>query len=408
MPKGETRRGLPNGRCRWPRRGVSCWSIAALTGATPLTATCVHAQSIVRRDSAGIRVIEVAANGLDALPTWRLEGPTTRIAPDMGGVEYEFTRASSPWRLADGRIVLANNQVELRFFDARGRYLTTVARRGRGPGEYEQLLRVFRVAGDTLLAWDVPTSRIDVRDPNGKLVRAFNIPRTLTFAGLGGPGAVYELYRRPDLQKQGVRQDTVVLRQLHKDGTAGEIVAQLPGSWLEMSRARGGAAWRAVELSGEVMLAGGVDGAVYVQGDEFTAYWFGEGGKLGTISRVRLPRTRVTTADRRNAERGRNELIARNPQVRVDPGQSPAVFATFLPQVTRLTVDHEGRAWLRRWTGYDSRTAEWIVLERSGAPIARIMMPAALHPNDIGKDYVLGILPDEDGLQSVHEYRIVR
>jgi hypothetical protein len=374
-----------------------------------LQATMVQAQSVAGRDSAGIRVVEVAATGIDGLPTWRLEGPTTRIAPDMGGPEYELTRAATPWRLTDGRIVLANNQVELRFFDASGRYLNTAARRGRGPGEYEQLLRLYRVAGDTLLAWDVPTSRIDVRDPDGKLVRTFSIPRTLTFAALGGSGAVFVPYQPRDISKVGVRQEAVGLRQLHNDSTAGEVVARLPGGWTQVvSHGARGRGWRGVMLSGSAMLAGGLNGAAYVQGDEFTVHWFGDGGELAAISRVRLPRSRVTAAERRDDERGRSELVARNPRVRADPDQPPVVYATYLPQVTQLAVDSEGRAWLRRWTRHGSQTAEWIVLERFGAPIARITMPAALQPNDIGTDFVLGILPDSDGVQSVYQYRIVR
>jgi hypothetical protein len=161
-------------------------------------------------------------------------------------------------------------------------------------------------------------------------------------------------------------------------------------------------------LSGSAMLAGGLNGAAYVQGDEFSVHWFGDGGELATISRVRLPRSRVTAAERRDDERRRSEMIARNPRVRVDPDQPPVVYATYLPQVTQLVVDSEGHAWLRRWTRYGSPTAEWIVLERFGAPIARITMPAALQPNDIGTDYVLGLLPDSDGVQSVYQYRIVR
>ena len=384
------------------------WSLGGLTGLATLNATCVLAQSVVRRDSAGVRVIEVAARVLDALPTWRLEGPTVRIEPDMGGVEYAFNRAGTPWQLSDGRIVLANEQVELRYFDATGRYLTTVARRGRGPGEYEQLLRLFRVAGDTLLAWDAPTSRIDVRDSNGKLVRAFNIPSTLTFAGLGGRGALFAPYQRPDFQKLGVQQDTVTLRQLQQDGTTGEVAARLPGSWTEVVRSGAQGAWRGVALSGSAMLGGGPRGAVYVQGDEATAYWFGDGGRLLAITRVHLPRTRVTAADRRDEERRRNDVMVRNPRVRVESGQAPPAYATYLPQVTRLTVDSEGRAWLRRYSTYDARTAEWIVLERFGDPIARITMPAAFQPNDIGVDYVLGILPDADGVQSIHKYGILR
>ena len=383
------------------------WTLGPI-GLVMLNVTCVQAQSIVRRDSAGVRVIEIAASVLDALPTWRLEGPTTRIEPAMGGVEYAFNHASSPWQLEDGRIVVANDQVELRFFDAGGRYLTTVARRGRGPGEYEQLLRVFRGPGDTLLAWDVPTDRIDVRDRNGKLVRAFKIPNTLMFAGLGGRGPVFAPYQRPDLQKPGVHQDTIVLQQLRNDGTTGGVVARLPGSWNDVGRASGGSTWRGLMLSGSPMLAGGTHGSVFVHGDEFTAYWFGDGGRLAAISRVRFPRARVTEADRRDDEQRWRDQLARNTRIRVDPGQPAPVYATWRPQVTRVVVDGEGRAWLQRWTRYESRMAEWIVLEPFGAPIARITMPAAFIPNDIAADYVLGILPDDDGVQSVHRYGLVR
>lgn len=367
------------------------------------------AQVATRRDSAGIRIVEVAANRLGALPTWRLEGPSVRIEASMGGVEYEFNRAGSPWQLSDGRIVVANEQVELRFFDATGKYLTTVGRRGRGPGEYEQLLRLFRVAGDTLLAWDVPTRRIDVRDPNGKLIRYFNIPNTLTFAGLGGRGAVFVPYRMPDFGAQGVQQDSLALHHLRNDSTAGDMVARLPGYWRDViSYGARGHAWRDVALSGSPMLAGGPQGSVFVHGDELAAYWFGDGGRLTAISRVRLPRARVTDSDQRDSERWRSDVIARNPQVRVEPGKPPPAYATYLPQVTRLVVDSEGRAWLRRWTYYDDRKSEWVVLDRFGAPMARIVMPATFQPNDIGPDYVLGILLDRDGVQSVHKYGIVR
>jgi hypothetical protein len=156
------------------------------------------------------------------------------------------------------------------------------------------------------------------------------------------------------------------------------------------------------------MLAGSIHGAVYVQGDEFTVFWFGDEAHLVAISRVALPRIRVTESERRDEARRRKEELALRSQIRVDPGQRPPAYAAHLPQVTRLTVDLQGRAWLRRWTRYGSDTAEWIVLERYGAPIARITMPAALQPNDIGTDYILGISTNEDGVQSVQKYRIVR
>lgn len=382
--------------------------VAGTVSVAMLNAGVLVAQPIVRRDSASIRIVEIARDGLAALPIWRLDGPTVRIQPDMGGSEYELNRAGSAWRLSDGRIVVANNQVEMRFFDSMGRYQTTAARRGRGPGEYQQLLRIFRLPGDSLLAWDVPTFRIDIRDANGKYVRATKIPRTRALAGLGGSSALYEEYRYPDRRRRGVYQDTTILRRLDSDGSEGKIIARLPGQWRETLALGSEIEWREVWLSGVPMLSGNTKGAVYVQGDEFTAYWFGDSARLAAITRVRLQRTPVTAADRSNEEQRFREQRARNPNVRVDPARRPPVYSNYLPQVTHVVVDSEGRAWLRRWVPYGALQAEWIVLAPLGAPIARITMPAALQPNDIGVDYLLGILPDDDGVQSVYQYRIVR
>ncbi len=79
-----------------------------------------------------------------------------------------------------------------------------------------------------------------------------------------------------------------------------------------------------------------------------------------------------------------------------------------LPQVTRVVTDSDGRAWLRRWARYGAPSAEWIVLERFGAPIARVSMPAAFVPNEVGADYLLGMITDEDGVQSIHRYVLSR
>jgi hypothetical protein len=51
---------------------------------------------------------------------------------------------------------------------------------------------------------------------------------------------------------------------------------------------------------------------------------------------------------------------------------------------------------------------DWIVLERFGEPIARVTMPAAFRPNDIGTSYLPGILPDADEVQSIVKYAIAR
>jgi 6-bladed beta-propeller len=369
----------------------------------------VHAgrgQQVARRDSAGVAIIEVPAGRLARLPMWRLDGPIVRIGEAMGDPAYEFHLAAWPWRLSDGRLVVANDQVELRIFDGSGRYLSTVGRRGRGPGEYQQLLALWRAPGDSLRVCDVVTGRVDVRGPDGALVRSITMPRHVTPVWLPGGGALYLAHTRLDLNKIGVRRDSALVRRILADGRAADTVAVLPGDWTDVLA---GGNFRGVRLSGGVFLTGGADGAVLVHGEHLAVYWFAPEGKLAAITRVALPLASVTKADVRADEEEMGVLVARNrPMLLREGSVHPPVYAPYLPQATHVRLDAEGRAWVRRWTRWGLPTAEWIVFAPRGLPIARVTMPADFLANDIGRDYVLGIAVDDDGVQSVSEYRIRR
>jgi hypothetical protein len=323
----------------------------------------------------------------------------------MGDANYEFNFAGTAWRLADGRIVVANERVELRFFDSQGRYLKTVGRRGQGPGEYQQL-SLWRVPGDSLRIYDTPTSRVDVRASDGSLARTFSIPRATNLAWLPDGGAIYAPFSMPDLRSGGVKQDSLVFRRLRPDGRPGDSVAVLPGTWWEMPRPR---FWRGVDFGGAPMVTGGVGGAVFVHGDHLTVYWFGPDGRLAALTRVGLPQVRVTSSDIRALEADRAAERARNPRLGTEGrGSPPPVQARFLPQATRVRLDAEGRAWVRGWTPYGAPAAEWIVFAPRGAPIARVRVPSQLLVHDIGPDYLVGVATDDDGVQSVQVFHIRR
>src|SRR5688572_27616092 len=69
---------------------------------------------------------------------------------------YELSRVSDTQRLRDGRIVVANSDPqELRIFDAAGKYLRTVGRKGGGPGEFAEFSNPnIHQYGDRLLVTD--------------------------------------------------------------------------------------------------------------------------------------------------------------------------------------------------------------------------------------------------------------
>jgi hypothetical protein len=68
-------------------------------------------------------------------------------------------------------IVIANaGTSELRYHDARGSWLRSVGGQGEGPGEFRTLTNIWRMRGDTLLAWDTRLRRLSFFAPGGEFV----------------------------------------------------------------------------------------------------------------------------------------------------------------------------------------------------------------------------------------------
>ncbi len=88
--------------------------------------------------------------------------------------------SGAPYRLhvdAKSRIwMLEGNSVLL--FDRTGRFLQTVGRQGRGPGEYQGPSDVMVLPGDSILILDPVNARASVLSPELKYVRSFSYPFT--------------------------------------------------------------------------------------------------------------------------------------------------------------------------------------------------------------------------------------
>ena len=120
----------------------------------------------------GDAVEQASASGRE-IQRWRLsDAPAVRIGVVSGDPNHQLFQALSSLRLADGRIAVADaGASEVRFFDERGRYLSTSGRRGDGPGEFRRPSRIRFHAPDTLLVWDQQLWRTTFLGLDGSLIR---------------------------------------------------------------------------------------------------------------------------------------------------------------------------------------------------------------------------------------------
>jgi hypothetical protein len=74
---------------------------------------------------------------------------------------------------------------------------------------------------------------------------------------------------------------------------------------------------------------------------------------------------------------------------------------TRVPAVDAARADLAGNLWLRRVSSRVEETTNWVVVDRTGKTIATARLPAGLSPVEIGVDYILGVVRDEDRIERV-------
>ena len=78
---------------------------------------------------------------------------------------------------SDGRLIVLDNQNRtVSLYDAQGRLVKRVGRRGQGPGEFELLWHATLSRGDSVFVWDLGLGRMSVFSPGLDYVRSFKLP----------------------------------------------------------------------------------------------------------------------------------------------------------------------------------------------------------------------------------------
>jgi hypothetical protein len=142
--------------------------LACLDGA-PLAGQTVPSRPIVSGDGrAALRLREVVRVG------------------SMDGAHDAFGRVMDAALDSRGRIVVADDLGHrVVVFAPDGRYVGTLGRHGRGPGEFESPWKIAIDAADSIFVWDMALARISVFAPDLSFARTFPVPPQWTVNSLG-------------------------------------------------------------------------------------------------------------------------------------------------------------------------------------------------------------------------------
>jgi hypothetical protein len=101
-----------------------------------------------------------------------------------GAEEYMLGEIADIALARDGSIYVFDRQVPaIRHYDAQGKFLRSIGRRGQGPGEYHSASGLATLRDGRLLLWDTGNWRINVYAANGDVLTQWTTP-----SGMGGGG----------------------------------------------------------------------------------------------------------------------------------------------------------------------------------------------------------------------------
>jgi hypothetical protein len=399
-------------------RGAACCRALAVIAALTLPA-CDQDESRVpprpvTRDSAGVRLVEIANLAALELEEWRVSAsPTVTIGANDGEPGHDLFGVRGAGVLSDGRIVVGDGTTgQLRFFSENGALVATSGRIGSGPGEFRALLWLQVLPGDTIVTYDYMLRRVTRFSADGEPARSYDIAPP-TDAGYPEPrGAVNDgsIVFVPGFDRrfgQGERRDTVPFFLYDDDGTLVGPVASFPGREEFFAR-MGEAAYRSeVPFGRDVLAAAGADLIAIATNDTYAISLFDPSGRLRGIVRAAIAGAPVGP---RELEHWKEEKLARLPDER---RQRFAIFYEDLPArsthppFTALQVDRSGLLWIGRPSRRQDRNT-WDVFGQGGDPVARIEMPSNLKVLDIGPDHVLALARDGADREVIVVYSVQR
>jgi len=394
-------------------------------------------------------IVKMAAKPLHAGVSTLVEEVSIGVAD--GAEEYMFGDVADIAVARDGSIYVYDRKVPaIRKYDANGKYVRTVGRKGQGPGEYLSGSGLAVMRDDRLLLWDTGNWRINVYSPAGESVATWSTPSgmsgssTATYSrALTVDTAGFVYFRRDIINRLPPGTRRTVWVRLRSDGTLADTLPmpELPGA----ARSLNATSSDGHSTMGVALPFGPVPVAIlsplgYLVTGVPERYAFEvrvPGQPVLSVRRDLKPRP-VTSAERDSAKSAVAQRLRQ-----VDPlwtWNGPAIPAT-RPLYESLAIGTDGRIWVpivpessprtgsissmgpmgasrgggppvprpRESSGKEtpSRPALFDVFEANGTYVGQVQVPPRVSTAVRRGDYVWGVAFGDDDVASVKRYRIV-
>jgi hypothetical protein len=368
-------------------------------------------------DSAGVRIVTSTRPVWAAGQEWRLgAAPALTIGEQEGAPGQEFTRIRRTFTLPDGRIVAVNQSrpPEIRLFDAQGQYQSTIGKTGEGPGEFRYVWDAWFAPPDTIIVFDAGLSRMTYFDLAGTPARMVTFEQrgsagiaSLPFARFADGSFLLRRNRFIDASVTGNGRTVVPSLRGSADGTVLDTLGMFPDADYVTVPDVGTTLPRFARFAVYY-----VHGNSYWRGmgDDFTVDEYDVSGRhLRSLRRTWTPRPATDELVERlhaHALAAVTEQRARD-FVERDYTNTPRLetLPAYGPQ---WLVDGEDNLWVQDYVTVVDSVTGWTVFDREGAWLGVLHWPTAFRPEEIGADYVLGVYRNQDDVESVRRYPLIK
>lgn len=399
------------------RYTVRPWRVAAvlILGLAACNSESQRTTDTVRRDSAGVQIVENLIDLSSSAAVWRV-GPEPFVT--IGAVEGEAAYLLDAVRgivvLSDGRIVVANSgDRTLRWYDQQGRFQFQRGGQGEGPGEFSYLGDISGIGRDSIVAVNWAARRFTTFGPQGGL------GQTGVIKGLAAPPG--RMDRLPDGSwivsaaqgfstsqlgpnpEVGVHRLASPVLHMSSDGSRVDTLGTFPASEIEVMESRSVAL---APLGRRLSYAVSGDRVLVGTAERFEIDVYSPGGDLLSSFRVPMARLELTPG---LAELYRDALRSRY----ADAGQAERAEAereiaarplpALLPAYASFLVDDDRNVWVRGYRVVSTLPQRYVVLDAAGAFRTVVDLPADLRvfaiadrqlwarrTDDLGVEYVVG------------------
>jgi hypothetical protein len=336
-----------------------------------------------------------------------------RIGQVEGENEYLLLGPLSALRLDDGTIVISNTGTEeIRFYDAEGRYLRTAGGRGGGPGEFSNLVWIYPLGADTIVAWDDNPPRIVFFYRDGSFARSVR-PEQYggVLKGVFPDGSLLQAEHVDwsNSPSEGRMRQPAWSYRLDTDGAILDSLPVFPAREFEMRRSRGSVSVAPPAFGRSTVFEIAGPGFYVGSQDECEIGYYDPSGKLNTI--LRWPEAdRLVNEESIAAHRDHQLGRARsdNARRRTEEWLAGETYPEEFPAFGDIAVDGDGNLWIEefhpRWEDY----RRWIVFDENLRMLGTVDMPGSFVVHQIGSDFVLGYTWDEYDVEYVELYQLIK